>query len=210
MVPDRFKNLFQPFRGTGAKRVFTWLAALALLGGVIGAAVGWGVQARVNQEYQSAAVFSVRSIAPDMPFLSLNKGIEAEQTIDVLRAGPAERVAARAATARDSYRTAWVAGPKQGEVSFRISSTDAELAHRLATAVYAAADPTGRTLLAPAGPRPVVEPKEVTEATAKYTTGAKVIGISAFVGTGVAAGMYLGLVLTTAARRHEPSPGSVG
>ena len=209
MVSDRFKNLFQPFHGPGARRAFVWLASVTLLGGILGSAAGWCVQASVKQEYRSAAVFSVRSIAPDMPFLSLNSGIEAEQTIGVLQAGPAERLAAKAARRGDSYRTAWVAGPKQGEVSFRVSSTDADLAHRLAAAVYAAADPTGRTLLDPSGPRPVVEPKEVTEASARYTTGLKVIGISAVVGAGVSAGMYLGFALTTSRRRREPIPAAV-
>ncbi len=172
------------------------LLVVTIAGASCGAITGWLAREITTQSYTAAAVFSVDHVAPDMPFLSFSKAIEAEQTARVLRAGRTDEIVP---TGGSTYHWEWVAGPDAGQVSFQVHSDYRSEANKLVAELFTHAGPAGRALLNPSQPRPTLTPKKVTSAVAQYRLGTATVALSAGVGGSIAVGLFvLGMLAFTA------------
>ncbi|MGH3426668.1 MAG: hypothetical protein ACRD3Q_06775 [Terriglobales bacterium] len=167
------------------------LLAVTVVGGASGGYAGWWATGRVSQQYTATAVYSVDHIAPDMTFLSFSKPIEAEQAAKVLNRGLSDRLAATVAGPGARYDETWVVGPAPDQISLRVRSADAALAHRVAVGVFRASGPSGRNLLRPEQPRPGIAPAKTTESVAQYHLGKSPIVGGAAIGAFVSLGVFL-------------------
>jgi hypothetical protein len=174
-----------------AARGWALVILVALVGALGGAGAGWRAAHRTSQRYTATAVYSVDHIAPDMTFLSFSKPIEAEQAAKVLNHGLADRFATQAAGAGAHFDATWVAGPAPDQISYRVRSADAELAHRIAVGVFQASGPSGRDLLRPEQPRPGITPTKTTQSAAQYHLGTSPIVGGAVIGAFVSLGVFL-------------------
>jgi hypothetical protein len=181
------------------------LAALAgLLAAIAGGALSAAVAAARPDTYVAAAVFELVDHVHDGNTLSLNRSILAEQSIEYLRRGAADEIAQKAAGGSD-VEGEWVVGPGFGELSYRLSSSDARAASAAATAVYDAAGFLGFGLM-PASPqleRPALDLLQVQKAAPAQKSGAVTAAAGAVFGG--FAGFALALLVAVPMRRREPT-----
>jgi hypothetical protein len=175
---------------------------VAVLGGALAAGTAAAVVTSKPVRYTAAAEFNVLvgARAKEIKSLSQNKGLLAEQVLRTLRISRADEYAKRATPGKD-ITGEWVAGPGFGEISYRITSPDADAATAAAQAVYDNAGFLGFDLAAEGQPKSAMDPLQVRPAAPTRQSAAKTVAAGAVLGG--FAGFALTLLFAVPMRRHR-------
>lgn len=173
---------------------------VAILGGALAAGAAAAVVSGQPIEYTAAAEFDVlvNARAEEIKSLSRSKGLLAEQVMRTLRVSRADEYAKRAAGGKD-ITGEWVAGPGFGEISYRITASDADAATAAAQAVYDNAGFLGFDLAAKGQPKSAMDRLKVRPAAPARQSVAKTVAAGAVLGG--FAGFALTLLLAVPVRR---------
>jgi hypothetical protein len=166
---------------TPLKRSLPWALLVGILGALIAAGASAGVAAAHHDGYTASATFDVITRIPKTEALSRNRGLIAEQVARGLESGRADEIAARA-TKGGRFTGEWVTGPAFGEVSYKVESTDPEVAMAAAQAVHDEAGFLGSQLVRNGQEWPALDLLEVTKATPTEPAVAKTVTAGAVLG----------------------------
>jgi hypothetical protein len=185
------------------RRALPW----ALLAGLLGALVAGGGAAAVSAatpvRYVAAAEFKLIARDPNIAALSVNRGLLAEQVVRSLEESRADDYAAEAAPAGE-FDGEWVTGPGFGELSYRVTSDDPDVATAAAQSVYDNAGFLGFDLVETGQPQSALDLLGVAKAAPDRKSATTTIGAAAVLGG--FASFALVLLFAVPARRPVTAP----